>query len=97
MVRAHVVPRIGDVRLQTLSPPQRNAFYADLLLGGRRVRPGAPLAPTTVRHVHTMLHKALADAVKWGRVSKNAADDRGPPSAAELGIHPVLVPFGVAS
>jgi integrase len=82
MVRAYVVPRLGDVRLQTLSPPQLNAFYADLLLGGRRVRPGAPLAPKTVRHVHTMLHKALADAVKWGRVSKNPADLGEPPRPA---------------
>ena len=79
MVRARVVPRLGDVRLHTLNPPQLNAFYADLLLGGRRSPPGAPLAPKTVRHVHTMLHKALNDAVKWGRVSKNAADLAEPP------------------
>jgi integrase len=82
MVRAHVVPRLGDVRLQTLSPPLLNAFYADLLLGGRRSPPGTPLAPKTVRHVHTMLHKALNDAVKWGRVSKNAADLAEPPRPA---------------
>ena len=82
MVRANVVPRIGDVPLQTLSPPQLNAFYADLLLGGRRSPAGAPLAPKTVRHVHTMLHKALNDAVRWGRVSKNAADLAEPPRPA---------------
>jgi integrase len=82
MVRAYVVPSLGHVRLQTLSPAQLNAFYADLLLGGGRTRPGAPLAPKTVRHAHTMLHKALNDAVKWGRVSKNAADLAEPPRPA---------------
>jgi integrase len=82
IVTAHVIPRIGGVRLQALTPAQLNAFYADLLLGGRRLKPGAPLAPKTVRHVHTMLHKALVDAVRWGRVSKNAADLAEPPRPA---------------
>jgi integrase len=89
MVTAHVVPRIGGVRLQALTPAQLNAFYADLLLGGRRLKPGAPLAPKTVRHVHTMLHKALNDAVRWGRVSRNVADLAEPPrpSTPEMRVY----------
>ena len=89
IVTAHVVPRIGGVRLQALTPAQLNAFYADLLLGGRRLKPGAPLAPKTVRHVHTALHKALNDAVRWGRVTRNVADLAEPPrpSTAEMKVY----------
>jgi hypothetical protein len=29
------------------------------------------LSPTSVRYVHTIIHRALKDAVKWGRLSRN--------------------------
>jgi hypothetical protein len=77
MAASYVVPAVGAVRLQSLTPARLNALYAalyaDLMANGRRWRPGEGLAPKTVRHVHTMLHKALADAVRWGRVPSNVA------------------------
>jgi integrase len=82
MVTAYVVPAIGATRLQSLTPAKLNAFYADLLAGGRRSRPGTGLAPKTVRHVHTMLHKALGDAVRWGKLTRNIADLADPPRPA---------------
>ena len=69
MVHGYVVPRIGGLKLGDLTPGQLNAFYADLLVDGRlHGGPSQPagLSPKTVRHVHTLLHKALADAVRWG-------------------------------
>jgi integrase len=30
-------------------------------------------SPKTVRHVHTLLHKALNDAVRWGHLARNPA------------------------
>ena len=77
-VRAHIVPRLGAVSLADLSPAQLNAFYAELLASGRRQRAGG-LSPKTVRHVHTLLRKALQDAVRWGRVVRNVADQADPP------------------
>lgn len=38
-----------------------------------------PLSPTTVRHIHALLHRALGDAVKWGKLPKNPADGASPP------------------
>lgn len=41
----------------------------------------AGLKPRTVRYIHTIIHAALRDAVRWGRVEVNAADRSDPPSA----------------
>lgn len=46
-------------------------MYRELLAGGGRG--GRPLAPKTVRHVHTTLRKALADAVEAKHLSWNPA------------------------
>src|SRR6266508_5180891 len=81
---AYVVPVLGGVRLQALTPVQLNHLYAHLLERGRRKptsggRTG--LAPKTVRNVHTMLHSALHDAVRWGHLARNVAEAADPPAA----------------
>jgi integrase len=38
-----------------------------------------PLSPTTVRHIHALLHRALGDAVRWGKLQRNPADAADPP------------------
>jgi integrase len=82
MVDSYVVPRIGSRQLGALTAGQLNAFYAALLVDGRRqTGPSRPpgLSPKTVRHVHTLLHKAFSDAVRWGTLSRNPADRAEPP------------------
>jgi len=68
---------LGDVELQRLSPEQLNAFYGQLLEHGRR--DGKGLAWKTVKNIHAMLHKALKDAMRWGYLTRNAADAVDPP------------------
>src|SRR5579862_1113526 len=73
---------LGERRLSELTPGALNAFYAGLLTSGRRfgaATRGPGLSPKSVRHVHTMLHKVLADAVRWGRLPSNPADKADPP------------------
>ena len=60
-----LVTGLGAIELQRLSPAQLNAFYRDLLTRGGRNTPGG-LAPKTVRYIHSILHRALRDAVRWG-------------------------------
>jgi integrase len=74
---AHVVPVLGEVKLQGLTPVQLNLFYAHLLESGRRR--GGGLSPKTVRNIHVMLHRALKDAVRWGYLPRNVADAVDPP------------------
>jgi integrase len=38
------------------------------------------LKPRTVRYVHTILHAALRDAVRWNLVARSVAHDANPPS-----------------
>jgi site-specific recombinase XerC len=67
----HVANRIGHVRLDALDAPTLDALYADLEAGG--------LARSTVRLLHTQLHRALADAVRWDALVRKPADLVGPP------------------
>ena len=76
---AYVVPSpLGQMPLTAIGGPQLTAFYGWLLEHGRRDGRGG-LAPKSVRNIHVMLHKALADAVRWERVARNAADAADPP------------------
>ena len=80
-LRVHVRPAIGELTLQSLGPAQLNALYASLLQSGRADGRGG-LKPRTVRYVHTILHRALRDAVRWGLLVRNPADLADPPSSS---------------
>ena len=70
-VRCHLIPLLGDVWLQDLSPVELNAFYERLLSSG--------LSVGTVRRIHATLRRALRDAVRWGLLPQNPAIDADPP------------------
>jgi integrase len=64
-VRCAIAPALGRLRLQALTPTHLNKLYRDLRAAGR--------APKTIRNVHGVLSKALADAERWGLVGRNSA------------------------
>ena len=74
----HVLPQHGGQQLRQLTPAMLNSLYAGLLAGGNKVRNGG-LSPKTVRYIHTILHKALTDAVDAGIVAVNVAERAKPP------------------
>ena len=78
LTREHILPRLGAVQLQRLSPGAINALYGHLSEHGR-VRGGGPLSASSVRRVHALLHKACHDAVRWGRLSVNPVAGADPP------------------
>lgn len=64
--------RVGAAPLVELQARHLDGFYRDLLAkGGTGQR---PLSPTTVRHLHTVVHKALDDAVRQELLVRNPAD-----------------------
>jgi len=71
VIRTHLVPRIGSIKLQALSSQALNRLYCDLLDAGS--------APATVRYAHAVIRKALLDAVRWSLVTRNVADAADPP------------------
>jgi integrase len=85
-VQAHIVPALGMVELQRLSPAQLNAFYRHLLSEGGK--DGRGLASKTVRNIHNTVHRALKDAVRWGLLVRNVADAADPPKgkSAEMRV-----------
>ncbi|MGH9025171.1 MAG: tyrosine-type recombinase/integrase [Acidimicrobiia bacterium] len=44
---------------------------------------GAQLDRRTVNYVHTIVHRALKDAVRWGRLARNPADAADPPRGGQ--------------
>lgn len=75
----HVVPGIGAIPLQRLSPEDLDEFYARLLVEGKLNGDGGGLSVKTVRYIHGILRKALADAMRKGSVQRNVADLADPP------------------
>lgn len=71
LVRTHIVTsELGRQRLQGLKPAQVKRFYSE-----RERRPGDPggdgLSAETLRLLHSVLRKALADAVSEDRLVRN--------------------------
>jgi integrase len=81
-IERHVVPAVGAVPLDKLTVEDLDLFYARLLKSGRTSRDGASsgLSPKTVRNIHLMLNKALADAHRKGTVVRNVAALANAPS-----------------
>jgi integrase len=75
----YVIPRIGGIRLQALTPRQLDELYDELEASGGRG--GRPLAAKSVANVAGIVHKALKDAVRRGRLHRNPADAVSPPTA----------------
>lgn len=74
----YVIPRIGGVAVQALRAEHLDTLYRELERSGKR--DGTGLSPKSVRHVHTMLRRALRDAVDRGHVLHNVADLANPPT-----------------
>ncbi len=72
----HVLPVLGSRPLQQLTVMMLNALYARLQSEGSG---HGALSAKTVRYIHTIVHKALEDAVDAGLAAKNVADRAKPP------------------
>ncbi len=69
----HFIPSLGNMTLNGLKPEHLQHYYQEKQSGG--------LSAQTVRHHHTVLHKALQDALEWGLLARNPADAVSPPRA----------------
>jgi integrase len=73
-VRVHLIPGLGKGPLARLTVQQVQVFYARKLSEG--------LSPTTVHHIHGVLHRALKDALRMGLVQRNVTEMLRPPRRA---------------
>ena len=79
LVRVHIVPALGRVKLKNLSPPHLQAFYRNRLDAG--------LSPVTVRYLHALLHRSLKQALRWNLVHSNVAKAVDPPKIPRKSMH----------
>jgi integrase len=78
-VEHHLVPSLGTTQLRRLTTDQLDDCYAALLARGKR--DGTGLSPRTVRLAHSVIRKALGDAVRRGLLDTNVAINAQPPRA----------------
>ena len=81
IVRVHLVPSLGRVKLKALTPAHVRSLYREKLDSG--------LAPRTVLHIHRTLHKALQQATDDGLIPRNAAGPVKPPQPRREEIQPL--------
>lgn len=77
----HITPHIGTLRLDKLTPDDVRFMHRQMELAGKK--------PSTVLRAHTILSKALKDAVREGVVGYNVCDrmDRPNGAATPRGAH----------
>lgn len=82
----HFLPYLGHVPLAALDAGMLTSLQARLLASGRKSTKGhgTGLSPTTVGHVHSAIGRALKDAERWGRISRNVARQVDKPKAPSL-------------
>lgn len=78
VVKTYINPRIGDVKLVDLRPPQVTAML--IALGTEPGRGGRARSVRTVELTRRVMTMALSDAVRWGLIGRN------PVAAAEADL-----------
>jgi len=73
LVRDHLTPHLGPVKLADLKPQHLQRLYSILL------KQDNPLSKRSVHHLHGIIRQALKRAVKWELVGRNVADAVEPP------------------
>jgi integrase len=81
VVRLHLVPVVGKIRLQALKPQHVQSLKSKKLKEG--------LSTTTVALIQGVLHKALDDAVKHELLARNVCDLVSPPREESAEINPL--------
>ena len=81
VVRVHISPALGRIKLKALAPAHVQGFYRAKLDEG--------LASSSVHTIHSVLHTALKRAVKLELVPRNAAAAVDPPRPRPKEIRPL--------
>lgn len=80
MIDKHIVPALGTIPLQKLTPQHLQKYYADKIREGK-------ISSNTVRKHHDLLNAALRVAVKQGIIFVNPASRVDPPKTKRPEIH----------
>ena len=81
IIRTHINPRIGEVKLSDLKGIAIQRMYNDLIDAGS--------APKTVKNISAVMHKAFGMAVRQELIPSNPCDNAEIPSAPRKEIKPL--------
>lgn len=76
LVKLHIRPHLGDLRLQSIRTSRIEAFYFDLLAGKApegSSEPARALSARTIGHIHRLVVKVFSIAERDGLISSNPA------------------------
>ncbi len=80
VVNRHLVPGLGTIPLWKLSARDCDQLYHRMAASG--------LGPSRVRCAHAVLHRAVAQAVRWGWLTRNPVSDATRPEVPRATIVP---------
>ena len=86
VIRTHIKPALGAIRLDALSAPAVQHFYNE---SGKDRDGKKGLAPKTVKNLHGVLHKALQQAVDVGYIRVNPTSSCKLPRVEKPEIEPL--------
>ena len=78
LLRVHIIPAIGNLKLARIQPARLNKLYNAMLLERKDGREGG-YSPTTIKRVHALISSILNTAVKWNVVLENPCERVSPP------------------
>jgi integrase len=81
IARLHLNPELGRIPLARLSPSDVQRYMTKMRASG--------LSTRTVQYHHAVLRRALQDAERWGKVSRNVARLVSPPRVERPEIRPL--------
>jgi integrase len=81
MIEPHIVPALGRLKLKDLNPTHVRGFYREKIDSG--------LSPATARKMHSVLRKALKQAVLDGLIPRNVCEVVKPPKVERKEINPL--------
>ena len=80
LVTRHLKPALGSIPLWKLTARDCDQLYARMAAAG--------LGPSRVRCAHVVLHRAVAQAVRWGWLARNPVSSATRPSVPRVPITP---------
>lgn len=86
IIDCHLIPQLGHLPVAKVTTADIDDFYGWLLTFGGVDRKG--LSPGTVRRVHSVLHRALVQALCWEWIWINPAAQASPPRVRRTEIRP---------
>ena len=80
LITHHILPALGDIPIWRLTARDCDGFYTAMASAG--------VGPSRVRCAHVVLHRAFAQAVRWGWLARNPVSNASRPEVPRTTITP---------